>query len=140
MAEKRFGKAGALFLVISLVLGITFFIVGIVLVSGGEGSSDRKDSSYTLYEGSSKYISADSYEYYTCEFTPDSTGYYYIMVDGANVSSVYSEDGDYVTKYTEYSYSYDHCYEVYLYSYETYEIELYSNDYSIYVLVDDNSY
>ena len=127
--KKGLDKKGVVILIISLVLSVVFFTIGFISLSGKK---------LELYETITD--SVEEYEYVEYKFTPESSGYYAVYVDGARVTGCEDEDGDYIT-YTRISnftasLNYDYACYFYLSIDITYTIEFYTQDDEISILLE----
>lgn len=142
---SRLTTAGKVILVLTLILGIFFIVLGVVNLvnndnyvgnnsNNGSNNGNSSNSSNTFYVYSSNYVnsrSTDSYETYYIKFTPSSSGTYYFNIDNATLNSVTTNSNGTVY-YNSYSnYSFDRSYSVYLMSGVEYTFEIYTNSTSI---------
>ena len=131
-SKPRLDSKGIAILIVTAILSLAFLIPGFILATGKGGNSAKP-----LSLGSDYSNSGESYEYYEYEFEPTSSGYYYINLNGATLSSVESEYGSTVSYQSESTSLYDHTYKIYLTSYTTYTFKVYATDSYTTVQVDD---
>ena len=130
VASKRsvLDKKGLIILIVSLILAITSIVTGIILFDVDEVDYREPSSEdyYYISTGSSYTYDVDSYEYVTFEFSSYYSGNYLIKINGAEVYSVKDNYGYTLSTYSEYGYSYDEVESVYLNSYTTYKVRVYT--------------
>ncbi|MBR2613986.1 MAG: hypothetical protein IKC71_00110 [Clostridia bacterium] len=116
--ETNYKKAKTIILSITLSLAVFFIIIGSVIVGGTKGSANNP---IRLYEDNPKRIHAEYGEGYYYTYKSDTSGYYYIYIDGAQLYDVAGATGTVSTAYREIynGYTYDYRYEVYLSGYNT---------------------
>lgn len=122
----------------AITLLIIFAFSVILIVSGAtmndndnDGGNPNSSTTVYAYESTSVYTYTENY---VIEFTPNSSGYYSIYIDGARFTKMEDEDGyttslsyDQTNAYYNY-YTYDYKYREYLYSGTTYYLKTNSNN------------
>ena len=113
-------KKKAIILVLIYIISIVLIVVGANMNKEGETSSD-----YDTISLNTQHVKTNAPTNYSVEFTPTSSGYYYIYIDGARISE--KIDNGYSSAVTLENYNsyksgmyYDYQYETYLYSGTTY--------------------
>ena len=112
-------KTTFIILIVSWVLAITLIVLGIVSCSSKKHVLTL-DSSYSM--------SVEQYEDYTFEFTPSSSRYYELSMDGGYLSEVSSETSSSVSYSSISTYAWDYAYKVYLSAGTTYYFEIWAED------------
>jgi hypothetical protein len=120
-------KKGLVILLVSLILAIASIVTGIILFDVDEDDyREPSESTYYINTSSSYTYDVDSYEYITFEFSTYNSGNYLIKINGAEVYSVKDNYGYTLSTYSEYGYSYEEVKRVYLDSYTTYKVRVYT--------------
>ncbi len=133
-------KIKAFILVMIFALSIILIVLGAIM--NDEGGNDSSSEPQEVYLNQNFSIVTDSTNY-TVEFTPTSTGYYSIFVDGARLTYMIEAISEYTTSLTHTSTNvyynhtdYDYKYLEYLYSGTTYYLKTNSgNGYHIAIYI-----
>lgn len=135
-------KTGLVIFIISLVVALALIISGIIVIAGNNKDSDGDNNTTTGGTNTITTISAydnyyenvDIYTYKEYEFSPTTSGYYSIYVDGAQmtrVSDAYSNKSYSSTS----SSSYENAYLINLQAGSTYKLKFYAQSYYINIYI-----
>ena len=143
---SRLTTVGKVVLVLALILGIFFIVLGVVNLANednyynddnsnnnGNNNSNNSNSENTFYAYTSNYVknqSTDSYETYYIKFTPSSSGTYYFNIDNATLNNVTNSNGT-VYYSSSSDYSFERSYSVYMMSGVEYTFKIYTDSTSI---------
>ena len=121
----------------AIALLIIFAFSIILIVTGASTNGNDNDDSSSRYQEvhlNQSFSTTTNSKNYTVEFTPNSSGYYNIYIDGARFTKMEDDNGrstslsyNETNAYYKY-YTYDYKYREYLYSGTTYYLKTNSNN------------
>jgi hypothetical protein len=118
--KNKLDKKGKITLIISLILASIFIVSGIVVLVLQNRKGFSMDNPIEITETSGYYYNCDDGDVMYYSFSPSSSGYYYINIQGAYVNEVTSDYG-YIETADNIS---EGLYRVHLDRYTTYIIEV----------------
>lgn len=127
-------KTGLVIFIISLVVALALIISGIIVIADNNTTTGGTNTITTISAYENYYENVDTYTYKEYEFSPATSGYYSIYVDGAQmtrVSDAYSNKSYSSTS----SGTYENAYTINLQAGSTYKLKFYAQSYYINIYI-----